>query len=296
MFATLALALAPLAFGLSAPADRDEPNHTRLSLVAEKNGVEPGGTITLAAIFDIEKDWHIYWDGQNDTGQPPKFGTAAWPAAVKLGEIGWPVPTRHPLPGDMIDHIYEKQAVVLLPLTIAKDAKPGTTLSIEIPVEWMECAGVCRIGSATVKAEIRVMDKAADLKDAAGAPTIAAARRAMPTLLAKDSPVSVVVNASELTITAKGADRIVWMPHRASAELADLAGLGEAKGDALRAALKPRKDKAAAESPIVGIVATQRGKTMTYYWVDTSAKTEKAVEPDPKPKSGDGAKGTSPAR
>ena len=298
MFATLALvlALAPVAFGSTPSVDRDEPDHTRVSLVAEKTGVEPGGTTTLAAIFDMDKDWHIYWDGQNDTGQPPKFDTAAWPAAVKLGEIGWPIPTRHSLPGDIIDHIYEKQAVVLLPLTIAKDAKPGTTISIEIPIEWMECSNVCRLASATVKAEIRVIEKASDIKDAAGAPAIAAARRALPAAITKDSAVSVAVKGTELTITAKGADRVVWMPHRSSTELANLAGQGEVKGDTLRAELKADPAKPAGDYPVVGIVCIQRGKVLAYSWVNTAHKPEKKPETDSKPKSGGGDPGTSPGR
>lgn len=296
MLSLLALVLAPFSSGSTSLADRDEPNHTRVTLVAENSSVEPGGTITFAAVFDIDKDWHIYWEGQNDTGQAPKFDTANLPAGVKLGEIGWPVPHRHVLPGDMVDHIYEKQAVVLLPLKVAVDAKPGTAFAFEIPLEWMECANVCRIASATLKAEFTVVEKAADAKPGTGAATIAAARKAMPAPLAKDSPVSVIVKGANLTITAKGADSIAFMPHLSSTELADLANQGEAKGDTLTASLIETKSGPTQQLPIVGIVAVRQGKITLYSWVDTAAKPEKKAESDPKSKSGARPDGTPSGR
>jgi len=296
MFATLTLILAPFALGLSLSANRGEPNHARVSLVAEKATVEPGGTITFAAIFDIDKNWHIYWDGQNDTGQPPKFDKEKFPEGVKLGEIGWPIPHRHVLPGDIVDHIYEKQAVLLLPLKVSKDAEPGTTFSFEISIEWMECADVCRFGSGTVQAEFRVVEKASDAKPGAGAAVIAAARKAMPLLLTKDSPVTVEVKGPTLTITAKGADRVSFMPHQLSTELADLVREGETKGETLKASLKVDKLNPLGETPIMGIISVQKGKVTTSYWVDTASKPEKKEETDHKPKSGAGPEGTSPAR
>lgn len=296
MFAALTLMFAPIASGFTPPADLDGANHTRVSLVAEKNAVEPGGTITFAAIFDIDKDWHIYWDGQNDTGQPPKFDMEKSPQGVKLGEIGWPIPHRHVLPGDIVDHIYEKQAVVLLPLKVASDAKPGTTVSFEVPVEWMECANVCQFGSGTVKVEFRVVERGADTKPGAGAAVIAAARKAMPLPLTKDSPVSVDVKASTLTITAKGADSVTFMPHQSSTELADLVRGAETKGETLKVSLKVDKSKPLGNLPVVGMLSVQTGKTVVTYWVDTAAKPEKKEEPDRKPKSGAGPEGTSPGR
>ncbi len=295
MLAALTLVLASFASGLMLPGDREGPSHTRVSLVAEKAAVEPGGTITFAAVFDIDKDWHIYWDGQNNTGQPPKFDMENLPKGVKLGEIGWPIPHRHVLPGDIVDHIYEKRAVVLLPMKVASDAKPGA-VSFEVPVEWMECANVCQFGSGTVKFEFRVVEKVADAKPGAGAAVIAAARKAMPLPLAKDSPVTVEVNASTLLITAKGADSVTFMPHRSSTELADLVGGGEAKGEVLKASLKVEKDKPAGNLPIMGMLSIQTGKNVVTYWVDTAAKPEKKEEPDRKPKSDAVSEGTSPGR
>lgn len=296
MLTTLALALGPFALGVTPLAGQDEPNHTKVSLVAEKTAVEPGGTITFAAIFDIDKEWHIYWDGQNDTGQPPKFDQEKFPVGVTLGEIGWPVPHRHVLPGDIVDHIFEQRAVVLLPLKVAPDAKPGTTFSFDVPVEWMECANVCQFGSGTVKVDFRVVERAADAKPGAGAAIIAAARKAMPLAIEKESPIVFDVRGSKLTITAKGAESVSFMPHRSSTELSDLAGEGEAKGETLAASLKQDQAKSLERLPVVGIISVKKDKVMTSYWVDTTAKPEKKAEANPKPKSGDSPAGTSPGR
>jgi DsbC/DsbD-like thiol-disulfide interchange protein len=286
------LALIAPALACVAPMPPADEDHVKAKLVSEFDGVEPGGTLTLAAVFDIDKDWHIYWAGQNDTGQPPKFDTDKLPEGVTLGEIAWPVPHRHALPGDIVDHIYEKQAVLLLPVTIAPTVKPGQTLTIELPVEWMECASVCRIGGGTVKAEVRVVERRSDAKPASGKSVIEAARAAVPQPLPKDGSIKVEVTAKSVTFTAPGADAIAFMPHESSAELSDLANGATAKGETLTAALKADRSKLRTGTPIIGILSVGSGKSAKHYHVDTTPKPEKKAEKDPKTSPGAGADGT----
>lgn len=287
-----ALAFLVPSFAILATPSEPSDDHVRVSLACETDGVEPGKTLTIAATFDLDKDWHIYWPGQNDTGQPPKFDTAKFPEGVTLGEISWPVPRRQVLPGDIVDHIYEKRAVVLLAVNVAPSVKPGTVVTLEMPIEWMECSTTCRLGGATGRTEFRVVERGLDLKHGPGKAIVEAARKALPQPLAADSPVKIEVSGDAVKFTAPGADALTFMPHVTSRELADPANGASAKGGALTATLKADKSKLREKTPVIGILSVVTGQREAHYRIDTTPKSEKKSEIPVKPSVKPAAEGT----
>lgn len=268
-------------------------NHARPRLILEANGAAPGGTVSAALVWDMDPKWHIYYDGQNDSGQPPAFDRSKLPPTLTFGEFQWPAPERQALEGDIIDHIYAKKAVLLFPIILAKDAKPGETLKFELPLTWMECAGTCQLGEAKIVGSVKVLAKPADMKLTGEAKTFEAARKALPETLPDDGSVKVELGGGTLTITAKGAESLTFMPASASTPLAHLAAEAVAKGETLRAELKLGE-----KPPVraVGILAVTKGKTTTHYAVDTRTKTGETKENPTKPEQGAPASGTTPPK
>ena len=268
--------------------------HARAKLVFENSGVAPGETLTAALVFDIDRSWHLYWDGQNDTGQPPTFDRAKLPAGVTVGDPQWPAPERQVLEGDIVDHIYATKLVILLPVTVAKDAKPGSMIKLDLPLQWMECASTCQLGEATVSGSFKVVAKAADAKPTADAKVIETARAALPARLPADGSVKVEVGGDTLTITAAGADGLTFMPASGSTPLAHLASEPVAKGPTLTAKLKP--DPKAGSAAVVGILQVVKGKAKYWYSVDTRQKSAESKDKSNKTEPAHPASGTTPGR
>lgn len=111
-------------------------NHIQASLLAEKPAA-PGETVTLALLMQPEKGWHGYWSNPGDAG----FGLSLdWtlPAGAKAEAPEFPVPQTLLLSG-LMNHVYEHDYAVLVPLTLPRDAKPGTTLPIAAKARWLAC-------------------------------------------------------------------------------------------------------------------------------------------------------------
>jgi DsbC/DsbD-like thiol-disulfide interchange protein/cytochrome c biogenesis protein CcdA len=118
-----------------APA-RAAPNHMRASLVAEGAG-EPGGTVMLALLMQPEQGWHGYWSNPGDAG----YGlTLDWtlPKGASTAAMQFPVPQTLVIQG-LMNHVYEHEYAVLVPLALPADAKVGTLLPISVKAQWLVC-------------------------------------------------------------------------------------------------------------------------------------------------------------
>ncbi len=115
---------------------RAAPNHMRASLLAE-GPVAPGETVTLALLMQPEAGWHGYWSNPGDAG----YGlTLDWtlPAGAAAGGMQFPVPQTLLIQG-LMNHIYEHDYAVLVPLQVPADARPGTLLPIKVKAQWLVC-------------------------------------------------------------------------------------------------------------------------------------------------------------
>jgi DsbC/DsbD-like thiol-disulfide interchange protein len=170
----------PVAVGFGAKVPPAQALHARPSLHLEHTSIAPGDTQWLAIRFEIDEHWHLYWDGYNDAGLPPK---ATWtlPEGFKVGPTQWPVPTRQVLAGEILNHIYERELVMLVPLTVPETAKPGEKHAIQADLSWLVCEEACVPESASVSVEVTIGAPGVEPAIAPASSTIfERARKAMP--------------------------------------------------------------------------------------------------------------------
>lgn len=216
-----------------------EDRHATCTLIADVTTLTPGGSATLGLALTIKPKWHIYWNGRNDSGTAPK---AEWtlPEGITVAPMLWPGPKRHVLPGDILDHIYEDQVVLLVPIRIADSVKPGQSLTIKAKVDWLVCEEMCVPEDAEVSITLPVGPvgtKAAASKDE---PRIAKARSAVPMALSKNTPEATVKIAADgegfkasITATGNRVQSVAFYPMRDSVDIADPISSCSAKGSAL---------------------------------------------------------------
>ena len=130
----LAALIAALCVVLVTTAATAAPNHIRASLLAE-GPARPGETVMLALVMEPEPGWHGYWSNPGDAG----FGlTLEWrlPAGFSAGQPQFPVPGTLLLSG-LMNHVYEHDYAVLVPLTVPQGADGAVPL--RVTADWLAC-------------------------------------------------------------------------------------------------------------------------------------------------------------
>lgn len=253
--------------GLSVPPD-SPPNqtsdvqagHASASLLLAAPTVAPGQQVDLGIRFTISQGWHLYWNGRNDTGTAPQVKLTL-PDGVKAGEILWPAPVRHVSPGEILDHIYEREFTLIVPLDIQRPT-PGAALKIRARLDWVACKDVCLFEGQEVSLDIPLTAAATP---GAEAQTLRAIRAMVPVPWPKENPPASITWASDaVEILAPRAESVQFFPASDCAELAHPIADTSAKGHRLRIRLVPAQDRF-----LIGIVAITESKpsSTAYYSV-----------------------------
>ncbi len=151
VFAGPALAAPPVAEMSVAQA----PTHITARLLAESGGA-PGSTVTLAILMQPAPGWHGYWINPGDAGFGMRLGWQL-PAGAEVAAPLYPVPETLLVSG-LMNHVYRSDYAVLLPLTLPKDARPGTTLPLSVKANWLACTEqICVPESAMLTATVPVV-------------------------------------------------------------------------------------------------------------------------------------------
>jgi DsbC/DsbD-like thiol-disulfide interchange protein/cytochrome c biogenesis protein CcdA len=121
---------------MTAPAVQAAPTHIAAELVAESAG-NPGETVMLAMHMHPAPGWHGYWSNPGDAGLGM---TLKWslPYGATPGELLYPVPQTLLISG-LMNHVYESDYAVLVPITLPIDAKPGSRLPAAVEAQWLAC-------------------------------------------------------------------------------------------------------------------------------------------------------------
>jgi DsbC/DsbD-like thiol-disulfide interchange protein len=216
--------------GVATQPDLDGSKLVKVSIATDHAIVAPGQTFDVGVRFVIEPEWHIYWDGQNESGMPVAFEWAS-PTGWAVGEVRWPCPVRHVGGGDILDYVFERQVTALVRVTVPKDAKPGD-VRMDVKADYLVCKEACLPGSASVGLGLRVADVTA-VSVGADVAAIQAARERLPVDFASDAGLKAVWEDRRLSITAVGATRIEFYPHESGAALPEALRQGTAKGGTL---------------------------------------------------------------
>ena len=148
---------------------------TEAQLILSADSARPGDTIMAGIHLTIQPNWHIYWRNPG-IGIPPAI-TWNLPPGITAGEIQWPVPTKLPAE-DLTTYIYELDVVLLVPLKISADAKPGP-IQLKARVDWQECYKLCINAHGDVQADLTI---GKDQSASPEAPLIESWQKKLPTV------------------------------------------------------------------------------------------------------------------
>lgn len=258
----------------SAAAAQPE-GHATVSLLAEHAAAVPGQVAWIALDFQIDEGWHLYWNGQNDAGLPPEIEWRLPPRYELVGPVQWPAPKRYLLPGEILDHIYEKHFTLLAPLRVPEDAAGRANIAAQL--NWLVCKDVCVPGGATVELDLPIAAPDSSLPPADR--RFAEARARIPVAIPKDRGVSLGFDASGVyTITVPGAKQLAFFPGLKSSPLVDRIDGTLAEGERLRLELAP---KPGAAPRVVGVLdVLLEGETKHRFWaIDSEAKEKSESAP-----------------
>jgi DsbC/DsbD-like thiol-disulfide interchange protein len=236
--------------GCSLPGSNYGSGHAKVSLLSEKKALSPGQEALLGVHFEIEPGWHLYWNGRNDTGYAPRV-TLDLPEGFQAGEFLWPVPKRLISPGGILDHVYEHEVTLLLPLRVPGDAAERS-YKIRGEASWLACHEVCVPGTAPFELEIHTEgEQREEETNSSSVEAIAHAKASLPGSDPGERFAS-LWEGRTLVFSAPEASRMMFFPDTASVEIADLLKTGEVQGNAIRIA--PRQPAGTGEiSGILGI-------------------------------------------
>lgn len=231
----------------------------KVRLTSEKTSVAKPGTSDIAVIFDIAPGWHLYWRNPGDSGLPPRIAFKPI-EGVTFGSPRWPAPQRKVEGDSLLDYIYERELVLIVPVTLDATYAGGSTLSLAAEVEWLVCKERCLQGRATVTASIPVADGRTLSPDAT---LFSLARARHPQQAADAKLYETRWDGHNLTIRVKDATSVTFFPYENDESVypADLIRDGSAKSDTLR--LRYSKEVASLKH-VTGLLSVIRGGREAY--------------------------------
>jgi len=134
-----------------------EAANTKVDLLLSHEAVRPGQTLLAGVRLRMDPGWHTYWRNPGASGIATSI---KWilPKGVEAGAIQWPVPGKLP-EEDLTTYIYEKEALLVIPLTVGASVPPGE-LKVSAEAAWLECKVQCLPGSGEASAQFKVAQEA----------------------------------------------------------------------------------------------------------------------------------------
>jgi DsbC/DsbD-like thiol-disulfide interchange protein len=219
----------------------------------------PGQTIQVLYRFKLAPDWHLYGPFVNDSGFAPSVDLDL-PPGWEAGPLQWPAPERYLMPGQLLDHVYRDQLVLVQDWLVPDTALPGTTVKVPAKLNWLVCKDMCVPGSAEIHLALAVAETSNPSPDRA---EIQQALAALP-VPSPPRALEVAKNGSTIILKVTDARVLEFYPHENSAPLLDLIADGRAEGTDLPLRLK----SGAADQPrLRGILHQQLADGATRNWI-----------------------------
>ncbi len=110
----------------------------------------PDGRHWLGVRFDLDDQWHLYWQNPGDSGAPPE---ATWHTApdLRVGAFEWPAPERIDA-GGLINYGYHGTVVLPAPVTPAGGGSVRGRVAVSL--RWLVCRDMCVAGKADLALEL----------------------------------------------------------------------------------------------------------------------------------------------
>jgi thiol:disulfide interchange protein DsbD len=219
-------------------------------LVADAPRLAPGTEHQIGVVFDLEPGWHLYWNGQNDTGYPIRV-EADFPEGIEAGDLLWPVPRRLVSPGGILDHVYSNRVTLLVPVRVDSALAGHQRVVLRVRAAWMACADVCVPGEGEARLDVGVGGGGSGVSP--GAELLAEARSRLPR--SAPAPVDARWEDGRLEIRSRTAGFLAFFPDTASAPLHHLLTDGVSTDG--RLLLRPREDSGSTQ--VSGVLAVGEG-------------------------------------
>ena len=131
-----------------------ECEYARVQLIADTSIIVPGESFLLGIRFELEKDWHLYWENPGSSGFPL---SVEWnlPTGFKVGPLQFPSPQRYELSG-FVTYVHEEAPMFIVPVTVPKNASVNTPVTIQASAQWLLCKEECIADSTTLRLEIPI--------------------------------------------------------------------------------------------------------------------------------------------
>lgn len=139
----------------AAPQER-EPEVAVALVPAAGKTIAAGESFWVAALFEIEDGWHVYWKNPGDSGAPTSVELQV-PEGFRVGRGPlYPAPERVDLPAGMVSYAYEHETAVFFRVDVPEDAVEGTPIPLALEADWLVCKEVCFLGAAKARLELAV--------------------------------------------------------------------------------------------------------------------------------------------
>lgn len=266
----------------------DEPSepgrakpHVRADLLADRAALVPGERTYLGVRLRIDEGWHVYWAGRNDTGYPVSIDLEL-PEGVKAKPTLHPAPERYLSPGDILDHVYEDEVTLIIPIEVSRELEPGTMVTIRASLDWLVCREACVPESAEAELRLPVASRGVRAGAGDGSKAIKAAMARVPRPIDKAANPPRVENAGTgtYTITAPGEGPIAFYPATVGSPVEDPIRTAASDGPTLELRL------ADPSMPLAGVVEYTDPETGKPAWVEIVPAPESA-NPDADPDTDD---------
>ncbi len=251
------------------PDDPAAKRHAEVSLVAEHNQLVAGTTAFLGLHFKLEPHWHTYWLGTGEASGQLDLSLDL-PAGCTLGPIQWPAPTRLVSEGDLLDHVYERDVTLILPVTVAATAAPGP-VKITGKARYLICASACVFEDADLTLTTSISSTGTKPSESASSPLFRAARSRLPAPIPTGPGAPKVTRSGDaISIHAPGAAGLSFFPAADAVILADLVHTGTSSTPRLALRVDTGADESA---PFRGVLEVRYPDKRPTVWY--------AVEPTP---------------
>jgi thiol:disulfide interchange protein DsbD len=236
----------------------DGEQRAEAEILIDKARVKPGEAVTIGVRFRVQKGWHLYWPGLNDSGDAPRWSFQELPAGLELGEVLWPVPTRHVSEGDILDHILEGDVTILVRGKISASAKPGPRKAA-VRLKWVACSDVCVSEYADTALAFEVVGSDAEVGEGSEPAWLRSARERLASELTGEAGVRLLYRRGYFVAEASGAEGLAFFPLIDG--VAPLNTLRECvvEGDRLRVKMSPRA-AGVEEARVRGVLEVRRKK------------------------------------
>ncbi len=134
-------------------SDETPEELVRVYLLSDVTAIGPGQEFRLAARFDIEPSWHIYWINPGEAGLPTK-ATFEAPASFEIGEVSYPGPLSFDGGGGITNYGYHELVMLSAPVTAPE--KVSGSVAFKVNASWLACREICVPGQTVATMSLPV--------------------------------------------------------------------------------------------------------------------------------------------